>query len=102
MASSVTFKILEDIARDLSGNEITFPTFLDITFQVRAALKDPNLSVEQLAKLVGAEPLMSAKIIRMANSVAMNPSVAGRRGDLGRRDGAGRRGFRDDGTTDRL
>ncbi|AXS78928.1 HDOD domain-containing protein [Dechloromonas sp. HYN0024] len=74
MASAVTFKILEDIARDLSGNEITFPTFLDITFQVRAALKDPNLNVEQLSKLVGAEPLMSAKIIRMANSVAMNPS----------------------------
>ncbi|MDR2188537.1 MAG: HDOD domain-containing protein [Azonexus sp.] len=74
MANSPTFKILEDIAHDLSGNEITFPTFLNITFQVRAALKDPNLSIEKLAKLVGAEPLMSAKIIRMANSVALNPS----------------------------
>jgi HD-like signal output (HDOD) protein len=74
MAKALTFKILEDIARDLSGDEITFPTFLDITFQVRSALKDPNLNVGQLAKLVGAEPLMSAKIIRMANSVALNPS----------------------------
>jgi HD-like signal output (HDOD) protein len=74
MSSPVTFKILEDIARDLSGDEITFPTFLDITFQVRTALKDPNLSVEQLSKLIGAEPLMSTKIIRMANSVALNPS----------------------------
>jgi len=74
MSNAVTFKILEDIARDLSGSEISFPTFLDITFQVRTALKDPNLNVEQLAKLVGAEPLMSAKIIRMSNSVAMNPS----------------------------
>ena len=74
MSNAITFKILEDIARDLSGSEITFPTFLDITFQVRSALKDPNLSVDQLATLVGAEPLMSAKIIRMANSVAMNPS----------------------------
>lgn len=74
MTSQLTFKILEDIARDLSSDEVTFPTFLDITFQVRAALKNPNLNVEQLAKLVGAEPLMSAKIIRMANSVAMNPS----------------------------
>ncbi|MCL2636592.1 MAG: HDOD domain-containing protein [Betaproteobacteria bacterium] len=74
MANSFTFKVLEDIARDLSGNEITFPTFLNITFQVRAALKDPNLNIEQLAKLVGAEPLMSTKIIRMANSVALNPS----------------------------
>jgi HD-like signal output (HDOD) protein len=74
MANPITFKVLEDIARDLSGDEITFPTFLDITFQVRTALKDPNLSVEQLAKLVGAEPLMSTKIIRMSNSVALNPS----------------------------
>lgn len=72
--SQATFRILEDIAKDLSGDEITFPTFLDITFQVRSALKDPNLNVDQLAKLVGAEPLMSTKIIRMANSVALNPS----------------------------
>ena len=74
MSNPNTFKVLEDIAKDLSGNEITFPTFLDITFQVRTALKDPNLSIEQLAKLVGAEPLMSTKIVRMANSVALNPS----------------------------
>ena len=46
MSSTASFKILEDIARDLSGSEISFPTFLDITFQVRTALKDPNLSVE--------------------------------------------------------
>ncbi|HJV94258.1 MAG TPA: HDOD domain-containing protein [Azonexus sp.] len=74
MANAVTFKVLEDIAKDLSGDQISFPTFLDITFQVRTALRDPNLNVEQLAKLVGAEPLMSTKIIRMANSVALNPS----------------------------
>ena len=74
MSNPITFKVLEDIAKDLSGSEITFPTFLDITFQVRTALKDPNLSIEQLAKLIGAEPLMSTKIIRMANSVALNPS----------------------------
>lgn len=74
MPNAITFQILEDIARDLSGNEVSFPTFLDITFQVRTALKNPNLTVDQLAKLVGAEPLMSAKIIRMANSVALNPS----------------------------
>lgn len=74
MSSPITFKVLEDIAKDLSGDEITFPTFLDITFQVRTALKDPNLSIEQLAKLIGAEPLMSTKIIRMSNSVALNPS----------------------------
>jgi HD-like signal output (HDOD) protein len=74
MSNPITFQILEDIARDLSSGEVSFPTFLDITFQVRTALKNPNLTIDQLAKLVGAEPLMSAKIIRMANSAALNPS----------------------------
>jgi putative nucleotidyltransferase with HDIG domain len=74
MSHQLSFRILEDIARDLSGNVISFPTFLDITFQVRTALKKPNLSIEQLGTLVSAEPLMSTKIIRLANSMAMNPS----------------------------
>ena len=74
MANEYSFRILEDIARDLSGEVVCFPTFLDITFQVRTALKNPNLTIEQLGTLVGAEPLMSTKIIRLANSVAMNRS----------------------------
>ncbi|MCL2021568.1 MAG: HDOD domain-containing protein [Betaproteobacteria bacterium] len=74
MTHQITFKILENIAQDLSGEQVSFPTFLDVTFKVRTALKNPNLNVEQLARLVSIEPLMSAKIIRMANSVALNVS----------------------------
>ena len=74
MASPISFRILEDVARDLSGEVVSFPTFLDITFQLRTALKNPALTVTQLATLVGVDPLMSTKIIRMSNSVAMNPS----------------------------
>lgn len=73
MANSSTFKLLEDVAADLSSDEFVFPTFLDITFQVRTALKDPCISIESLSRLVGAEPLMSAKIIKLANSAALNP-----------------------------
>lgn len=72
MSKENSFRILEDIARDLSGNEITFPTFLDVTFQIRGALKNPNLTIDQLSVLVGAEPLMSTKVIRLANSAALN------------------------------
>ncbi|MFT3847473.1 MAG: HDOD domain-containing protein [Propionivibrio sp.] len=73
MSDEISFRILEDIARDLSGEQVSFPTFLDITFQVRTALKDPKLTIDRLARLVEAEPLMSMKVVRIANSVAMNP-----------------------------
>ena len=68
VSKQTSFKILQDVAKDLSGDKVSFPTFLDITFQVRTALKNPSLNVEQLAQLVSAEPLMSAKIISMSNS----------------------------------
>lgn len=74
MTNQCTFRVLEDIARDLSGEQVCFPTFLDITFQVRTALKKPDLTIEQLGRLIGAEPLMSTKVIRLANSAAMNRS----------------------------
>ncbi len=71
-SQQISFKLLQDIARDLSGEVVAFPTFLDITFQVRSALKKPDLTSTQLGALVGAEPLMSTKIIRLANSAALN------------------------------
>ena len=54
MTNQSSFSILEDIARDLSGEVVSFPTFLDITFQVRTALKNPNLAIDQLGTLIGA------------------------------------------------
>lgn len=74
MSKEISFRILEDIARDLSGDVVSFPTFLDVTFQIRGALKNPNLTIDQLSVLVGAEPLMSTKVIRLANSAALNPT----------------------------
>jgi HD-like signal output (HDOD) protein len=44
------------------------------TFQVRTALKNPRLTVDELGHLVAAEPLMSTKVIRLANSAAINRS----------------------------
>lgn len=74
VSRELSFRMLEDIARDLSGESICFPTFLDITFKVRNALKNPNLTIEELGTLVSAEPLLSARVLRLANSVAVNRS----------------------------
>lgn len=74
MLNSLSYTLLADIAKDLSSDEITFPTFLDITLKVREVLNDPNLSMAEIANLIGTEPLMSAKILSLANSVAYNPS----------------------------
>ncbi|NTV72256.1 MAG: HDOD domain-containing protein [Azonexaceae bacterium] len=71
--SSIHFRILEDIARDLSG-DVNFPTCLDAAILVRNALKDPFATTEQVVQAISIEPLISSKLLRLANSVAYNPS----------------------------
>ncbi len=66
------FRILDDIARDLSG-DTNFPTCMDAAILVRNTLRDPSSSLERVVQVVGVEPLISSKLMRLANSLSYNP-----------------------------
>jgi len=70
--SSVHFRILEDIARDLSG-DVNFPTCMDAAILVRNTLRNPEADLEQVIQAIGVEPLIASKLLRLANSVSHNP-----------------------------
>lgn len=72
-ASDVAFRFLKDIAADLSAREVSFPTFLDATLRIRRAVDDPSVDTDTVARAVSSEPLVSAKIVQVANSAAVNP-----------------------------
>ncbi|MDT3672248.1 MAG: HDOD domain-containing protein [Aromatoleum sp.] len=67
-------RFLMQIADDLSSGDVNFPTFLDAAMKIRIAMNNPDITVEALSRLILTEPLVAAKIIRLANSVALNPS----------------------------
>ena len=54
--------------------ELNFPTSLDASRRVLKAVENPDIGLATLAKIVVSEPLLSAKVIRLANSVALNPT----------------------------
>lgn len=62
---------IEALARDISANNLIFPTFPDIIMRIRSALNDPNISASKVAKIVGTEPVLSAQLLRLANSAAL-------------------------------
>ncbi|MCK6406316.1 MAG: HDOD domain-containing protein [Rhodocyclaceae bacterium] len=68
------FHMLEDIARELSAGDISFPTCFDAALQVRNVLKDANVSLRAVAQVVSLEPLVVTKLLRIANSVTHNQS----------------------------
>ncbi len=70
----VSFRFLQDIAHDLAQRDVSFPTFAAATVQVRAALDDPDVNADKLAGVISREPLLAAKLVRLANSAAVSPA----------------------------
>lgn len=64
---------LDRVAADAARGDIIFPTHTEIALRVQRMLDDPDCAVEALGKLVAAEPLLSARVLGIANSIAYNP-----------------------------
>ncbi|MCX9157875.1 HDOD domain-containing protein [Niveibacterium sp. 24ML] len=63
------FKMLEDIADELSG-DLCFPICFDISVRLRKLAEGPGVSAGRLLALISAEPLVCLKILRLANAIA--------------------------------
>jgi HD-like signal output (HDOD) protein len=61
------FTMLADIARELAG-EVLFPTCFDVVLRLRRELQNPDITLTRIAQIVQLEPLMAAKLVRLANS----------------------------------
>ena len=65
--------ILETVAADAARGDIVFPTHTELALRVQRLLDDPDCDSTVLAKLIAAEPMLSARVLSMANSLAYNP-----------------------------
>ncbi len=67
---------LRSLLDEATVGDLSFPTSVDASRRVMKAVENPDLGIDALAKIVVAEPLLSAKVIRLANSAALNPAGA--------------------------
>ena len=63
---------LKSIVAQASKGDLVFPTNVNASLKIQQALDDPDCGIETAAKLVMTEPLMSARVVAIANSVAYN------------------------------
>ncbi|CAN5461097.1 hypothetical protein BH11PSE11_BH11PSE11_03670 [soil metagenome] len=54
---------------ELSSEELVFPTSLNATMKIRQALGQEDISNDQVARIIGTEPVLSAQVLRVCNSV---------------------------------
>jgi HD-like signal output (HDOD) protein len=58
------------IAADLSRGQVVFPTSFDTTIRLRELLRSERTSVQDLVRVISADPLLSGRVVQAANSVA--------------------------------
>lgn len=66
------FEFIKGLTAELSSKNLVFPTSLKTTMKIRRALDTPDISNDQIARIISAEPVLSAQVLKLANSVTFN------------------------------
>lgn len=67
------FAFLEAFTAELSAKKLVFPTSLGATMKIRKALSQADISIDMVARIIGTEPVLSAKVLHLSNSASFNP-----------------------------
>lgn len=62
------------IAQQAANGELSFPANVNAALKLQESLDDPECHIESAARMVMAEPLLSARTVALANSAAFNRS----------------------------
>jgi HD-like signal output (HDOD) protein len=67
-------RALEAVAADAANGTMVFPSNAELALRVQRELENPDCSFDQVSKLIAAEPVLSARVLGIANSLAYNAS----------------------------
>jgi putative nucleotidyltransferase with HDIG domain len=70
--ASGAFAFVADLAQEVSKGRVELPSFPDVAVRVRKVLADEQVSNEQIARVVGSEAGLAARVFTLANSAALN------------------------------
>lgn len=68
-----TFQFVQDLAGALNSQEpIEIPSFPSVAMRIKGILDDENCTPQTIARVVGSEPGLAARLLKVANSAALN------------------------------
>jgi len=72
--ASDTARLVEALTVELAGEKIDLPSFPEVAVRVRKALTNDQVVIEQVVRVISAEPSLAARLLQLANSAALNAS----------------------------
>lgn len=73
-SNAIGFEFIQTLSDELSKGQVKLPAFPEVAMRIKSALEDPDMSTQQIAKLVVSDPVFSARLLKVANSAALNTS----------------------------
>ncbi len=72
-SNAAAFEFVKELAADLSAGKLELPSFPEVALRVRKALAHEDVLIEQVVKVISAEPALAARLLQLANSAALSP-----------------------------
>lgn len=66
--STLANKVQQDLMQAIEHDELVLPTLPEVALRVREAAEDPDVSIPTLAKVIGNDAALTARIIKVVNS----------------------------------
>jgi HD-like signal output (HDOD) protein len=64
---------LQELQAELRGGKVDLPSFPEVSLQIQRLLRDDNVNLDKVVRLVGAEPILAGRVMQLAGSAALNP-----------------------------
>lgn len=64
-----------ELLEAIENNQLILPTQPEVALKIRETAEDPNVTSETLSSVIGEDPAMAARLIRVANSPLMRGRV---------------------------
>ena len=72
--SKLADKVQQELIQAIDNDELVLPTLPEVALRVREAAEDPNASIQGLAKVIGNDAALTARIIKVVNSPLLRTS----------------------------
>ena len=70
--STAAFAFVSELAKEVSSGKVELPSFPDVAVRVRKVLADEAVANDQIARIVGSDAGLAARVLTLANSAALN------------------------------
>jgi len=68
---SATNEFLATLIDDIRNDRLILPSLPEIGLKVRSVVQDPSTNASQLAKIISTDPVLSTRLLQVANSVLL-------------------------------